>query len=80
MNGYCIHNTFLLTQSSYLLTLSLTPPSPHTVVTTTLTEPEVRVQETVGVIMLCVSKDLETAQPFRVTLTTIDGSATSKLS
>ena len=49
----------------------------HTVVTTTLNQLDFRVSENAGAVTLCVTKDLETANPFNVTLTTIDGSATS---
>ena len=49
------------------------------VVTTTITQAGFRVQENVGLIVLCVTKDLETAIKFNVTLTSVDGSATSGL-
>ena len=48
------------------------------VVTTTLTQLGFRVQESVGEIALCVTKDLETAVRFNVTLTSFDGTATSE--
>lgn len=50
-----------------------------TVVTTTLTEASFRFLEADRQVRVCVTKDLETAEEFNVTVRTVDGTATRKI-
>ena len=49
------------------------------VVTTTLTRTNIRLRESNRLISICVTKDLETAIEFNVTIQTVEGTATSEL-